>query len=239
MLFSIITVCLNSEKTIERTIKSVLEQSCRDYEYILVDGASSDRTMEIIHQYEPLFQGRMKVISEPDKGIYDAMNKGIRAASGELIGIVNSDDYYEKDALEKIAQVYQGYDYTIIYGMLRTILDGKEVAVYLKNHEFLKKDMIAHPACFVTKKTYDRFGGYSLQYPYSADYEFMLRVKEQKEVRFTPIYNIISNFTLDGASGSVKAYRDTLKLQHKYRLIGNLEYRMKMIKSWISMKLGR
>ena len=180
MLFSIITVCLNSEKTIERTIKSVLEQSCRDYEYILVDGASSDRTMEIIHQYEPLFQGRMKVISEPDKGIYDAMNKGIRAASGELIGIVNSDDYYEKDALEMIAQVYQGYDYTIIYGMLRTILDGKEVAVYLKNHEFLKKDMIAHPACFVTKKTYDRFGGYSLQYPYSADYEFMLRVKEQK-----------------------------------------------------------
>lgn len=239
MLFSIITVCLNSEKTIERTIKSVLEQSCRDYEYILVDGASSDRTMEIIHQYEPLFQGRMKVISEPDKGIYDAMNKGIRAASGELIGIVNSDDYYEKDALEMIAQVYQGYDYTIIYGMLRTILDGKEVAVYLKNHEFLEKDMIAHPACFVTKKTYDRFGGYSLQYPYSADYEFMLRVKEQKEVRFTPIYNIISNFTLDGASGSVKAYRDTLKLQHKYRLIGNLEYRMKMIKSWISMKLGR
>lgn len=93
MLFSIITVCFNSEKIIERTIKSVLEQSYQDYEYILVDGASSDRTLEIIHQYEPLFQGKMKLISEPDKGIYDAMNKGIRVASGELIGIVNSDDY--------------------------------------------------------------------------------------------------------------------------------------------------
>ena len=239
MLFSIITVCLNSEKTIERTIKSVLEQSCQDYEYILVDGASSDRTPEIIRGYEPLFQGRMKVISEPDKGIYDAMNKGIQAASGELIGIVNSDDYYEKDALEKIAQVYKGYDYSIIYGMLRTILDGKEVMVYLKNHEFLEKDMIAHPSCFVTKKIYDRFGGYSLQYPYSADYEFMLRIKRQEEIRFMPIYSIISNFTLDGASGSVKAYRDTLKLQHEYQLIGNLEYKMKMIKSWIAMKLGR
>ena len=239
MLFSIITVCLNSEKTIERTIKSVLEQSCQDYEYILVDGASSDRTLEIIHQYEPLFRGRMKVISEPDQGIYDAMNKGIQAASGELIGIVNSDDYYEKDALAEIAQAYQGYDYTIIYGMLRTILNGKEVAVYLKNHEYLEKDMIAHPACFVTKKIYDRFGGYSLQYPYSADYEFMLRIKKQKEVRFTKIYSIISNFTLDGASGSVKGYMDTLKLQHEHRLIGNLEYRMKMIKSWIAMKLGR
>lgn len=239
MLFSIITVCFNSEKTIERTIKSVLEQSCQDYEYILVDGASSDRTLEIIHKYKPLFQGRMKLISEPDKGIYDAMNKGIQAASGELIGIINSDDYYEKDALEKIARAYLGYDYTIIYGMLRTILNGKEVAVYIKNHEFLEKDMIAHPSCFVTKKIYNRFGGYSLQYPYSADYEFMLRIKRQKEVRFTPIYSIISNFSLDGASGSVKAYRDTLKLQHEYRLIGKLEYRVKMIKSWIAMKLGR
>lgn len=239
MLFSIITVCFNSEKTIERTIKSVLEQSCQDYEYILVDGASSDRTLEIIHKYKPLFQGRMKLISEPDKGIYDAMNKGIQAASGELIGIINSDDYYEKDALEKIARAYPGYDYTIIYGMLRTILNGKEVAVYIKNHEFLEKDMIAHPSCFVTKKIYNRFGGYSLQYPYSADYEFMLRIKRQKEVRFTPIYSIISNFSLDGASGSVKAYRDTLKLQHEYRLIGKLEYRVKMIKSWIAMKLGR
>lgn len=239
MLFSIITVCLNSEKTIERTIKSVLEQSCQDYEYILVDGASSDRTLEIIQRYEPLFQGKMKVISEPDQGIYDAMNKGIRAASGELIGIVNSDDYYEKDALEKIAQAYTGYDYTIIYGMLRTVSGGKEVKVFLKNHEFLEKDMIAHPSCFVSRKIYDRFGGYSLQYPYSADYEFMLRVKKHKKVRFIPIYSVISNFTLDGASASVKAYRDTLKLQHEYRLIGNIEYRVKMLKSWVVMKLGR
>ena len=239
MLFSIITACFNSEKTIERTIKSVLEQSCQDYEYILVDGASSDRTLEIIHQYEPLFNGRMKLISEHDRGIYDAMNKGIQAASGELIGIVNSDDYYEKDALEKIEQAYKGYDYTIIYGMLRTISDGKEVMVYLKNHEFLEKDMITHPTCFITKKIYDKFGGYSLKYPYSADYEFMLRIREQEEVHFIQIYSIISNFSLDGASGSTKAYRDTLKLQHEYQLIDNRSYTMKMIKSWIAMKLGR
>ncbi len=239
MLFSIITVCFNSERTIERTIKSVLEQSCQDYEYILVDGASSDRTLEIIHEYEPLFKGKMKVISEPDQGIYDAMNKGIRAASGELIGIVNSDDYYEKDALDKIAEVYEGYDYSIIYGMLRTIADGKEVMVYIKNHEFLENDMITHPACFVSKKIYERFGEYSLKYPYSADYEFMLRVKRIKEVRFFKVYSIISNFSLDGASGRVKAYRDTLRMKHEYGLIENREYRLKMFKSWIAMKLGR
>ncbi|MDD6070718.1 MAG: glycosyltransferase family 2 protein [Clostridiales bacterium] len=239
MLFSIITVCLNSEKTIERTIKSVLEQSCQDYEYILVDGESTDHTLDIIHRYEPLFGGRMKVISEPDQGIYDAMNKGIRSASGELIGIVNSDDFYEKDALEKIAKAYKGYDYSILYGMLRTISDGKEVMVYIKNHEFLKEDMITHPTCFVTRKIYERFGGYSLKYPYSADYEFMLRMKQEKEVRFTEIYSIISNFSLDGVSGGTKAYRDTLRLQHEYGLIGNREYRFKMFKSWIAMKLGR
>lgn len=239
MLFSIITVCFNSEKTIERTIKSVLEQSCQDYEYILVDGASSDRTLEIIHKYKPLFQGRMKLISEPDKGIYDAMNKGIQAASGELIGIINSDDYYEKDALEKIAQAYQGYEYTIIYGLVRSVEDGKEIMVYLKNHEFIEKDMITHPSCFITKKLYERFGSYSLEYPYSSDYEFMLRVKKEQEVRFIKIYEIITNFSIGGVSNSVKAYRDTLRLLHENQLIPNHKYYYERIKSWIAMKLGR
>lgn len=239
MLFSIITVCFNSEKTIERTIKSVLGQSCQDYEYILVDGASSDRTTEIIHRYEPLFQGRMKVISEPDQGIYDAMNKGIRAASGELIGIVNSDDYYEKDALEKIAGAYRGYEYTIIYGLVRSVTDGKEVMVFLKNHEFLEKDMITHPSCFITKKLYERFGMYSLKYPYSSDYEFMLRIKKEKEVRFIKIYEIITNFSTGGVSDSVKAYRDTLRLLHEHQLIPDNKYYYERMKSWIAMRLGR
>ena len=239
MLFSIITVCFNSEKTIERTIRSVLEQSLQDYEYIVVDGASKDRTMDIVRRYESLFKGRMRWICEPDWGIYDAMNKGIEIASGELIGIVNSDDYYEKNALEKIAEAYDGYDYSVIYGMLRTISEGKEVSVYLKNHEFLEKDMIAHPTCFIAKKIYEKFGVYSLKYPFSADYELMLRIKKQEKVRFTEIYDIISNFSIDGASGSVRAYRDTLRLLHDHRLIGEKEYRVKMLKSWIALKLGR
>ena len=106
MLFTIITVCFNSEMTIERTIQSVLNQTCQDYEYIIIDGASTDGTMDIVRKYEPLFQGRMRWISEKDQGIYDAMNKGIGVASGELIGIVNSDDYYEPDALEIMKNLY-------------------------------------------------------------------------------------------------------------------------------------
>lgn len=239
MLFSIITVCFNSEKTIERTIQSMLCQECQDYEYLVVDGASADGTMEIVRQYEPLFQGKMKWISEPDQGIYDAMNKGIRISRGDLIGIVNSDDYYEPDALSKIAQAYDGYDYSVIYGLLRTVSLGKEVMVYLKNHECLNQDMIAHPACFVSRNIYEKYGVYSLKYPYSADYEFMLRIKAMQEVRFIETYELISNFSLDGASGSVKAYRDTLRLQHDYHLIGKREYWVQMIKSWIALQLRR
>lgn len=237
MLFSIITVCFNSEKTIARTIKSVLEQTCQDYEYILVDGASTDSTLEIIRKYEPLFQGKMKLISEKDKGIYDAMNKGILAATGELVGIINSDDYYERDALQKISDAYQGYQYTIIYGMVRSVLDGKEVAVYIKNHEFLERDMITHPSCFITKRLYEVFGMYSLEYPYSADYEFMLRIRKEKEIQFVRIYEIITNFSVGGVSDTVKGYRDTLRLLRQYHLIGNKRYYYERIKSWIAMKV--
>ena len=239
MLFTIITVCYNSEKTIERTIQSVLQQTCQDYEYIIVDGASTDKTVELVQKYEPLFQGRMRWISEPDKGIYDAMNKGIRMANGELLGMVNSDDYYEPDALETIRAAYQGERYQVLYGLLRTVQNGKEVMVYLKKHENLEQDMIAHPSCFVTKATYEEYGVYSLKYPYSADYEFMLRIRRQPEVKFTEIYRIISNFSLDGASGSIKAYRDTMRLKREYHLISERFFRKEMLKSWFAMKLGR
>ena len=239
MLFTIITVCYNSEKTIERTIQSVLHQTCQDYEYIIVDGASTDGTMSIVRKYEPLFQGKLKCISEPDQGIYDAMNKGIHEAGGKLIGIVNSDDYYEPNALEIIQRTYCGEKYQVLYGLLRTVQNGKEVMVYLKNHENLEQDMIAHPSCFITKATYEEYGVYSLKYPYSADYEFMLRVRKCPEVKFQEIYHIISNFSLDGASGSIKAYRDTMRLKKEYHLISDGSFRKEMLKSWFAMKLGR
>lgn len=237
MLFSIVTVCYNSEKTIETTIKSILNQTCQDYEYWIIDGKSTDRTVQIIQQYEPLFQGKLKWISEKDQGIYDAMNKGIEHSSGELIGILNSDDYYESDALEKIANAYYGNQYAVLYGMVRTIRDGKEVMVYLKNHEFLERDMIAHPACFVTKKLYDRFGKYSLEYPYSADYEFMLRIHKEPEIEFVKIYEIITNFSLDGVSNSVLAYKDTLKLLKQYGLLKRKKYYYETIKSTLVMHI--
>lgn len=233
--FSIITVCFNSEKMIERTIISVLSQSYQDFEYIIVDGASTDGTLSIIKKYIKKYPNKIKLISEKDHGIYDAMNKGIRSASGNLIGIINSDDYYEVDALENIRNAYSGGAYEIVYGMLRTMRNNKEVSVYIKNHQWLKEDMITHPTCFVTKKTYEEFGVYSLEYRYSADYEFMLRMSQNPRVIFKPVYEIISNFTLDGASGSVKGYMDTLKLKYNYNLISKKRYYFETIKSAITL----
>lgn len=103
MKLSIITVTYNSEKTLRDTIESVLSQTYTDYEYIIVDGASKDNTINIVKEYEPKFEGRMRWISEPDKGIYDAKNKGIKMSTGDVVGIINSDDFYHrKDIFEKI-----------------------------------------------------------------------------------------------------------------------------------------
>ena len=207
------------------------KQEFRDYEIVLKDGGSTDGSLQ---KLDPEQSG-LHVVTKPDRGIYDAMNKGIGVASGELIGIVNSDDYYEKDALAIMKGLYTGYEYSILYGAVRAVEDGREKMVYIKSHEFIEKDMITHPSCFISKKLYDTFGRYSLEYPYSADYEFMLRIRNEKEIRYFKTYDIITNFTSGGVSDTRKGYRDTMKLLYHYHLIGKKRYYYEMIKTWIAM----
>lgn len=228
MLVSIITVCYNSEKTIAQTIESVLRQSYQEIEYIVVDGRSTDNTMKIVENYREKFAGRMKMISEPDKGIYDAMNKGIHMASGELIGILNSDDYYEDNAVEIMANAMTEEKYQILYGEMRTWKDAREEAVGLLTHTFLRDRMIYHPACFVSKSIYTDFGGFDMQYPSVADYDFMLRMAEKKEVKFYPVYRLVTNFTVGGMCATETAYLDLLKMQRNWGLVSRWEYRKKM-----------
>lgn len=253
MKVTVITPCFNSEKTIEKTLESVLNQTYDDIEYIIIDGASTDRTLEIIKGYEDRFNSRfsegIKIFSEKDNGIYDAMNKGIEKATGEIIGIVNSDDYYEKDAVENIVnarmQLFEEADnkatalnYQILYGMERLLEDGKETAVVINNHENLLNQMITHPTCFVTKKLYEDKGKFNLDYKYSADYEFMLRMYKDSQVVFTPVYKIISNYALGGASGTAAAYMETMKLMHEYGSISDKQYKFLKLKNSIYKLLG-
>ena len=146
MKVSIITVCYNSAATIRRTIESVLHQTYTDIEYIIVDGMSNDGTLEIINEFQDIFENRIKLISEPDRGIYDAMNKGIRIATGALIGILNSDDFYESAAVEHMVYSMTEEKYQILYGFMRTVKNGDEYTIGRSSHKFLREGMIGHPA---------------------------------------------------------------------------------------------
>ncbi|MCM1233971.1 MAG: glycosyltransferase [Ruminococcus flavefaciens] len=236
-LVSIITVCFNSEATIKRTIESVFNQSYTNIEYIVIDGASNDRTLDILNDCEDRFCGRMKVISEPDKGIYDAMNKGIRMAKGDIIGIVNSDDFYELDAVENIVFSYKKNNIPeeceIYYGFQRDLLRGEEIDVVFYHHRNLRKICINHPTCFVTSNVYKKYGLFDLKYKSSADYEFLLRMYLDSNVKFIPIYKIISNFEIGGTSLSGLAASETADILYKRNLISKKEYFIR--KLWAKM----
>lgn len=221
---SIITVCYNSESTISKTIQSVLNQTYSNIEYIIIDGASTDGTMNIVKQYEKMFGGRMKWISEPDEGIYYAMNKGIEVATGELIGLLNSDDTYENDAVEQIVSSLTIGKYQILYGFARVYSNNKMDSISMISHYFLPSRMINHTACFVSKKIYTDFGYFNTKYISVSDYDFMLKMYGNQEVEFTPVYALISNFHSGGMSSTEKAYMDLLKLRKDYGMISKVKY---------------
>lgn len=179
-LVTIITVCLNAEATIGRTIESVLNQDHRNLEYFIIDGGSTDGTPGIIMEYEPKFQGRMRWVSEPDKGIYDAMNKGIGLAKGSLIGIINADDWYEKDAVGQAVSVLDDKGEGVITGRL-CLCDRNGKKLYYKDpakdiaRKAVKGMPINHPATFVSKSVYDGIGLFDVSLKTAADYDFVLR----------------------------------------------------------------
>ena len=183
MKISIITVTFNSEKTLPYAIESMLKQQYADYEYIIVDGASKDNTISIIKEYEPKFNGRMKWISEPDKGLYDAMNKGIRMATGDIVGIINSDDFYHRtDILQIIADTFIDNSIQAVYGDVRFVNDDNldRTVRYYSSKNFSPKRfrfgfMPAHPTFFTYKKYFDEYGYYKMGFKISADFELLTR----------------------------------------------------------------
>ena len=211
MKFSIITISYNSEVTIAKTIKSVLSQNCKDYEYIIVDGASTDHTLDIVKELEPCFEGRMHWISEPDTGIYNAMNKGIKLAKGEIIGIVNSDDWLEPDALETLVKVLRDNPENkkkILTGeMLFHYTDGtiQHFPTSYKRFEHYSKRYrmgINHPATFVPKYIYEKIGLFDEEYKLYADADFFVKCYEAG-VGIYFINKVLSNMYDGGASNCV------------------------------------
>ena len=222
ILVSIITVCYNSSRTIEDTIASVLSQTYQNWEHIIVDGGSKDNTIDILKRHEQEYAGRLKIHQGPDKGIYDAMNKGI-----------NSDDWYASNALEDVVNTYLDKlcDEAVITGGLCRVRDG--VVIYTQMHSEislngLKKGMpLQHPAVFVTKKVYERIGVFDLSFPHIADYDFIWRCFEDRKVRFLFVSSIVSFMREGGASDCLSWKHIKSRTIERYRLrkkhIGTIE----------------
>lgn len=209
---TIITVAYNAGATISRTIESVLYQTYRQIEYIVIDGASTDDTLRKIEAFRDRFVGErgrtLRIISEPDNGMYDALNKGIRLASGVLIGSINADDWYEPDAVETMVSLYKQDFYDVAWGDLRILIRTGEVI----KRAFVGKRLwttagFCHPSMFATKEILKEFP-YACENMYD-DFDFATRVYLQKR-RIVTINKVIANFTFGGMSNT-KNWSDVRK----------------------------
>ena len=226
---SIITVCYNSAKTISDAIESVINQSYPNIEYIIVDGGSTDGTVNVIKSYDQFVS---KWVSEPDDGIYDAMNKGIKMATGKIIGLINSDDYLESDVIRNVAEVYLLHpDGDVFHGKVRIInnLDGIKYVVssaedVYKQNNFKMK--IPHGGVFITKRCYLEQGLYDINYKIGADHDLLLRLINNNK-KFVFVNQVISNMRLGGVSST--QYIKTFK---EHRDV-NIKHGQGIIKSWI------
>lgn len=195
---SIITVVYNGANTIEQTIKSVIGQTYEDIEYIVIDGASADGTQQIIKKYADYIS---YYISEKDEGLYYAMNKGIESATGEIIGIINSDDWYAENAIKDIVECFQQDNPDLVYGDIVKIReDGKKIVSQADPLENIWYQMvIPHPSVFVKKSIYDKLGIFDVNYKLAADYEILLRFY-CNNIKFRYINKVIAYFREGGIS---------------------------------------
>ena len=189
MKISIITVCYNSASHIEDAIRSVMEQDYAEIEHIIVDGASTDGTVEILKSNENKIA---KWISEPDRGIYDAMNKGLKMASGDIIGILNSDDFYFNDQIiSTVADAFADPEIDAVYGDL-IFIDPNNLDRTVRSYSsakwnperFAKGYMPAHPTFFVRRKYYEMYGFFETDYKIAADYEMLIRLLYVHQLRY-------------------------------------------------------
>ncbi len=211
---SIITICKDSEKYIRQTIESVLNQTYPNIEYIIIDGQSKDDTLKIIDEFVPLFEGRLICLSEKDEGIYDAMNKGVKRATGEIVGIINSDDWYEKDAVESVVDAYlSDKKVAWFHGNLNWIDVEREQITLSKplkelgQYSFYYWMPVFHPTVFIKKEAYEKVGLFDTQYRSAADYDLILRLMKS-DLPSKYIDKVIANFREGGFS---KNYRRTFK----------------------------
>ncbi|HEY3490319.1 MAG TPA: glycosyltransferase family 2 protein [Candidatus Deferrimicrobiaceae bacterium] len=207
-LITVVTVVRDGEAHIEQAIRSVLSQAYGNVEYIVLDGGSTDRTPEIIRRYEDRIA---YWASEPDQGIYDAMNKGIGLSTGDLIGFLNSDDWYAEDTLADVAAIWNSEEGAgrVIAGRWRIVIEDMDFTIESSpSFDFSKGMPFSHQAMFIPKAAYDSVGLHDLKYRYAADLDMVLRLYTGG-VPFVLSDRVLANFRTSGASD--RYYRESLR----------------------------
>lgn len=219
MKVSIITVCYNSEKTIERTIKSVLSQNYANIEYIIVDGGSKDSTVQIIEKYRGFIH---QFISEKDEGIYDAINKGISQSTGDIVGILNSDDIFSKEnIIHEVANIFiEKPQFDSIIGNIAFINNNEKIVRIYNSRNWTPNKLVygfmpPHPSFYCKRALYHKYGGYKKDYKIAADYELLIRFLKINNISYYQFNTIMVYMNLGGVS--TKGIKSTLLLNREVK----------------------
>lgn len=241
MLISIVTVCYNSAETVAKTIESVLGQTYPEIEYIIVDGASKDNTVQIARSYEEAFRQKgyaYRIISEKDNGIYDAMNKGIRMANGQIIGLINSDDWYEAHAVQTVAETYEKTPFDMFYADLNLIKDNGTVIVKRSRMDkIISSRHWNHPTTFITKQTYDEVGLYRCETIYD-DFDLVMRIRRAGK-KIVIRNEILANFRTGGVSNQKSLKKCLSRCAIRYRCYRNNGYSRLYIIECVAMEFAK
>lgn len=221
---SLVTATYNSEKTVAKTIESVLKQTMPCLEYTIMDGCSSDHTVEIAKSYGAAFDKKgiiYRIISEPDKGMYDAINKAVALSCGTIIGNVNSDDFYEPDAVEIVISEYEKRPFDMLYGDMRIIKRTGTMVKRARLKKFVSTRYWNHPTTFITKETYKK-EQYKCESMYD-DCDLMLRLRS-KGYRVRVVNRVLSNFVFGGMSTSKSWAKTKERIRIRCRVYQNNGY---------------
>ena len=229
MKISVVTTTFNSEKTVADTIESVLAQTHKDIEYIVVDGASKDSTMDIVKKYESAFEGKIKYVSERDTGIYNAMNKGLQMATGDVVGTLNSDDFFaDNSVLETINNAFETSNTDCVFANL-LLVDAKDTNKVIRefcNGEYRKNAFQkgwhpAHPTFYAKTELYKKFGYFNETLRIAADFELMLRFIEKNKITTKYIDKVFVKQRAGGVSTQLSGYiKSNIEVLKAFKLNG-------------------